>query len=179
MLTKIKYFLLLKKKELCQQNGENEKLVEFKMNHIIDCYINNRITPKLRIDIAPELAKEIIEKKDYQSPYLFLKPYVRFFFIFVAEQISKSLDSFFMILKKLIIFDYLMPYWLEFDKMRSKTDLDLFDEFSGFKKTDLARNSASKTDSAKSADDLFDNEKEVAKWRQNQYIRALKAKLVS
>ena len=44
-----------------------------KMNHIIDCYINNRILPKIRIDITKELADEILYQKDYLSPYLFLE----------------------------------------------------------------------------------------------------------
>jgi hypothetical protein len=77
-----------------------------------------------------------------------------------------------------------MPYWLEFDQMRSKKDLELFDEFSGFKKMkDMVKSSSASGgksgDSTKSNDDLFDDETEVAKWRQNQYIRALKAKLAS
>jgi len=49
------------------------------MNHIVDTYINNRILPRIRIDISDELAKEILYQKDYLSPYLFLEAYVGVF----------------------------------------------------------------------------------------------------
>ena len=48
------------------------------MEHICECYINNRILPKIRIDISDELAEEILYEKDYLSPYLFLEAYVKF-----------------------------------------------------------------------------------------------------
>ncbi len=60
-------------KDLCQKNPDDERAIIFKMNHIIDCYINNRILPKIRIDITKELADEILYQKDYLSPYLFLE----------------------------------------------------------------------------------------------------------
>jgi hypothetical protein len=58
---------------LCQRNPDDERSIIFKMNHIIDCYINNRILPKIRIDISKELAEEILYQKDYLSPYLFMQ----------------------------------------------------------------------------------------------------------
>lgn len=60
-------------KDLCQKNSDDERAIIFKMNHIIDCYVNNRILPKIRIDITKELADEILYQKDYLSPYLFLE----------------------------------------------------------------------------------------------------------
>lgn len=65
-------------KDLCQKNSEDERSIIFKMNHIIDCFINNRILPKIRIDITSELANEILYQKDYLSPYLFLESSVNF-----------------------------------------------------------------------------------------------------
>ena len=99
-----------------------------------------------------------------------------------------------------------MPYWIEFNQMRSKKDLELFDEFSSFKKMKVGNISyfycgssflkanksknifssfkkdfknVKRADSARGSDDIFSSEKESAKWRQNQYIKALKAKLAS
>lgn len=39
----------------------------------------------------------------------------------------------YILLFKLIVFNLLMPYWFEFNQMRSAKDLELFDEFSSFK----------------------------------------------
>ena len=33
-----------------------------------------------------------------------------------------------------MVFDALMPHWVEFNQMRTGKDLELFDEFSSFKK---------------------------------------------
>lgn len=67
-------------KDKHQNNIKNEldREILFKMNHIVDCYIQNRILPKIRIDISEELAQDILYQKDYLSPYLFLEAYVRF-----------------------------------------------------------------------------------------------------
>ena len=59
-------------------NNDLDREILFKMNHIIDCYIQNRVLPKIRIDISEELAHDILYQKDYLSPYLFLEAYVSF-----------------------------------------------------------------------------------------------------
>ena len=58
---------------MCQKKPEDDRAILFKMKHIIECFIDNRIPPKLRIDIPQEVANKIIEQKDYVSPYLFLE----------------------------------------------------------------------------------------------------------
>lgn len=63
-------------KDMYQRNPECEKTIIQKMKHIIDCFINNRIPPRIRIDITEELSEKIKEQKDYLSPYLFLDAYV-------------------------------------------------------------------------------------------------------
>lgn len=65
-------------KDMYQRNPECEKTIIQKMKHIIDCFINNRIPPKIRIDIPENLSEVILEHKDYLSPYLFLDAYVKF-----------------------------------------------------------------------------------------------------
>lgn len=59
-----------------QRRGESDKDLISKAKHIIGCFINSRIPPYLRIDIPVEIANQILEQKDYASPYLFLKAYV-------------------------------------------------------------------------------------------------------
>ncbi len=58
---------------MCQKKPDDDRAILFKMKHIIECFIDNRIPPKLRIDIPQEVANKIIEQKDYVSPYLFLE----------------------------------------------------------------------------------------------------------
>ena len=64
-------------KEMCQKSPGDERAILFKMNHIIDCFIDNRIPPKIRISISDDMAENLLEQKDYLSPYLFLDAYVR------------------------------------------------------------------------------------------------------
>jgi hypothetical protein len=61
---------------MCQKIPQDERAIIFKMNHIIDCFIDNRIPPKIRISISDFMAENIMEQKDYLSPYLFLDAYV-------------------------------------------------------------------------------------------------------
>ena len=63
---------------MCQKKPDDERAILFKMKHIIECFIDNRIPPKLRIDIPQEIANKIIDQKDYVSPYLFLEANVRY-----------------------------------------------------------------------------------------------------
>lgn len=65
---------------MCQKTPENERAIINKMKHILDTYICNRIPPKIRIDIPEQVADNIIEQKDYASPYLFLDANVGFNF---------------------------------------------------------------------------------------------------
>ncbi|RNA26889.1 regulator of G- signaling 22 [Brachionus plicatilis] len=140
-------------KDMYQRNPENERPIIQKMKHVIDCFINNRIPPRTRIDIPEQLAESIIEQKDYLSPYLFLDAY-------------------------LIVFNYLMPYWIEFNHIRSGKELELFDEFSSFKKLkEYGPSSARRVSSATSQEDSS-NEDQNNKWRYNQYIKALKTQLI-
>lgn len=61
---------------MCQKRAENDKEIVAKSKHIIDCFIKSRIPPHLRIDIPVEVANQILDQKDFASPYLFLKAYV-------------------------------------------------------------------------------------------------------
>lgn len=69
-----KFIMILK--ELCQQKPDDIRSIIFKMNHIIECFIQNRIPPKIRISIPEAMAQQVLEQKDYLSPYLFLDAYV-------------------------------------------------------------------------------------------------------
>jgi len=70
-----------KEKHQNNSNNQNGRDILNKMEHIVECYINNRILPKIRIDISEELATEILYEKDYLSPYLFLEAYVSYILI--------------------------------------------------------------------------------------------------
>ncbi|CAF0779308.1 unnamed protein product [Brachionus calyciflorus] len=140
-------------KDMYQKNPENERPIIQKMKHIIDCFISNRIPPKTRIDIPEQLVENILDQKDYLSPYLFLNA-------------------------NLIIFNALMPYWIEFNQIRSGKELELFDEFSSFKKMKDYRPNSSKRVMSASSQDESSNEDQTTKWRYNQYIKALKTQLV-
>jgi hypothetical protein len=72
-------------KKFCQKNDtleQNERQIISKMNHIIETFISNRINPPIRIDINNEMARDIIEKSDYLSPYLFLEANVTIYILF-------------------------------------------------------------------------------------------------
>lgn len=144
-------------KEIHQKNSKNDLDTEIlnKMSHIVESYINNSILPKLRIDISQELAEEVLYEKDYVSPYLFLEAY-------------------------LIIFNILMPYWVEFNQMRSSKDLELFDELSSFKKikNEQIPNGRPRTSSIGARDHHDIHDQNSVKWRYNQYVKALKTQLV-
>ena len=77
---------------MCQKSPENEKDIIFKTNHIIDCFINNRLLPRVRIDIPDELACYIVDQKDYTSPYLFLDSSVNQTFIMMSNKIVSLYD---------------------------------------------------------------------------------------
>jgi hypothetical protein len=55
-----------------------------------------------------------------------------------------------------------MPYWVEFNKMRSGKDMDLFDDFNTFKKMkDYRSSSAKRPTSAANNDDLTNDDQSV------------------
>jgi hypothetical protein len=58
-----------------------------KVKHIVNYFIDHRIPPKIRIDIDDEVAKRILDQKEYISPYLFLEANVIIFLIFLIELI--------------------------------------------------------------------------------------------
>lgn len=63
---------------MCQKSTNDERSIIHKMKHIVDSFINNRIPPKTRIDIPDNITENIIDQKDYLSPYLFLNANVNF-----------------------------------------------------------------------------------------------------
>lgn len=65
---------------MCQRKAENDKEIISKSRHIIECFIKSRVPPHLRIDIPIEVANQILEQRDFASPYLFLKAYVKILF---------------------------------------------------------------------------------------------------
>lgn len=148
------HFLIqvLEYKELCQKTPTDDQAKLAKVKHITNFFIDHKIPPKLRVDISPDVANRINEQKDFISPYLFLEA-------------------------NLNIFDFLMPYWIEFNKIRSGKDLDLFNDFSSFKTNKDFRPKSAKRSTSTVNDDLNSDDQSI-KWRYNQYIKALKTQLV-
>ncbi|NXD92604.1 RGS22 protein, partial [Chaetorhynchus papuensis] len=87
-----------KYKDLCHSHCA-DAMVQKKITTIIDCFINSAIPPALQIDIPPEQAKKIVERRKELGPYIFRE-----------AQMS--------------IFALLFKFWPEFRKFQSNTDSD-------------------------------------------------------
>uniref|UniRef100_A0A8C3RF51 Regulator of G protein signaling 22 n=1 Tax=Cyanoderma ruficeps TaxID=181631 RepID=A0A8C3RF51_9PASS len=87
-----------KYKDLCHSHC-GDAIVQKKITAIIDCFINSAIPPALQIDIPPEQAKKIVERRRELGPYIFRE-----------AQMS--------------IFALLFKFWPEFCKFQSNTDSD-------------------------------------------------------
>ncbi|CAJ0921059.1 unnamed protein product [Ranitomeya imitator] len=59
-----------KYKELCHSHCD-ESTIQNKITAIINCFINSSIPPALQIDIPPEQAEKIIERRRDLGPYVF------------------------------------------------------------------------------------------------------------
>ncbi|XP_067365731.1 regulator of G-protein signaling 22 [Channa argus] len=57
-------------KDLCHSHSE-EATIQNKISTIINCFINSSMPPALQIDIPPEQAQHILEKRDMLGPYIF------------------------------------------------------------------------------------------------------------
>ncbi|XP_053852109.1 regulator of G-protein signaling 22 isoform X1 [Vidua macroura] len=87
-----------KYKDLCHSHCA-DAMVQKKITAIIDCFINSAIPPALQIDIPPEQAKKIVERRKELGPYIFRE-----------AQMS--------------IFALLFKFWPEFCKFQSNPDRD-------------------------------------------------------
>ncbi|XP_066190229.1 regulator of G-protein signaling 22 [Sylvia atricapilla] len=87
-----------KYKDLCHSHC-GDAIVQKKITAIIDCFINSAIPPALQIDIPPEQAKKIVERRRELGPYIFREA-------------------------QMTIFALLFKFWPEFCKFQSNTDSD-------------------------------------------------------
>ncbi|KAF4798072.1 regulator of G-protein signaling 22 [Turdus rufiventris] len=85
-----------KYKDLCHSHCA-DAIIQKKITAIIDCFINSAIPPALQIDIPPEQAKKIVERRKELGPYIFRE-----------AQMS--------------IFALLFKFWPEFCKLQSNPD---------------------------------------------------------
>ncbi|XP_073535721.1 regulator of G-protein signaling 22 isoform X2 [Phyllobates terribilis] len=83
-----------KYKELCHSHCD-ESTIQNKITAIINCFINSSIPPALQIDIPPEQAEKIIERRRDLGPYVFRE----------AE---------------MTIFSILFKFWPEFCEFRNR-----------------------------------------------------------
>ncbi|KAM6995362.1 regulator of G-protein signaling 22 [Tautogolabrus adspersus] len=80
-------------KDLCHSHSE-EATIQQKISTIISCFINSSMPPALQIDIPPEQAQLILEKRHELGPYIFRE-----------AQMS--------------VFSELLKYWPEFKELSS------------------------------------------------------------
>ncbi|VDI80829.1 Hypothetical predicted protein, partial [Mytilus galloprovincialis] len=57
-------------KELYHVHSD-ESLIQEKVAVIISCFIDSQIPPNIQIDISPDMAEKIVERKYERTPYLF------------------------------------------------------------------------------------------------------------
>ncbi|XP_039973283.1 regulator of G-protein signaling 22 [Xiphias gladius] len=57
-------------KDLCHSHSD-EATIQQKISTIINCFINSSMPPTLQIDIPPEQAQDILEKRHKLGPYIF------------------------------------------------------------------------------------------------------------
>ncbi|CAH2285664.1 regulator of G- signaling 22 [Pelobates cultripes] len=80
-------------KELCHSHCD-ESIIQNKITAIINCFINSSIPPALQIDIPPEQAEKILERRRDLGPYVFREA-------------------------QMTIFSIMFKYWPEFCEFRS------------------------------------------------------------
>ncbi|XP_029359585.1 regulator of G-protein signaling 22 [Echeneis naucrates] len=80
-------------KDLCHSHSD-EATIQHKISTIINCFINSSMPPSLQIDIPPEQAQHILEKRHDLGPYIFRE-----------AQIS--------------VFSELLKFWPEFQELSS------------------------------------------------------------
>ncbi|KAM7382430.1 hypothetical protein PAMP_002158 [Pampus punctatissimus] len=79
-------------KDLCHSHSD-EATIQRKISTIINCFINSSMPPSLQIDIPPEQAQHILEKRHELGPYIFRE-----------AQMS--------------VFSELLKFWPEFQELR-------------------------------------------------------------
>ncbi|XP_070768626.1 regulator of G-protein signaling 22 [Enoplosus armatus] len=80
-------------KDLCHSHSD-EATIQQKISTIINCFIHSSMPPALQIDIPPEQAQHILEKRNELGPYIFRE-----------AQMS--------------VFSELLKFWPEFQELRS------------------------------------------------------------
>ncbi|XP_074539818.1 regulator of G-protein signaling 22 isoform X2 [Halichoeres trimaculatus] len=80
-------------KDLCHSHSD-EAIIQQKISTIISCFINSSMPPALQIDIPPEQAQHILDKRHELGPYIFRE-----------AQMS--------------VFSELLKYWPEFQELSS------------------------------------------------------------
>ncbi|XP_030638967.1 regulator of G-protein signaling 22 [Chanos chanos] len=83
-------------KDLCHSHCD-EATVQQKVTTIINCFINSSIPPALQIDIPPEQARQILERRKELGPYIFREA-------------------------QLSVFSELLKLWPEFVEFRNSVD---------------------------------------------------------
>ncbi|XP_044150762.1 regulator of G-protein signaling 22 [Bufo gargarizans] len=83
-----------KYKELCHSHCD-ESTIQNKITAIINCFINSSIPPALQIDIPPEQAEKIIERRRDLGPYVFREA-------------------------QMTVFSIMFKYWPDFCEFRSR-----------------------------------------------------------
>uniref|UniRef100_A0A3Q4BRT5 RGS domain-containing protein n=1 Tax=Mola mola TaxID=94237 RepID=A0A3Q4BRT5_MOLML len=90
-------------KDLCHSHSD-EVTIQQKISTIINCFISSSMPPTVQIDIPPEQARRIVEKRREPDPYIFRE-----------AQMS--------------VFGELLRFWPEFQQLRSNVGLlDVFEK---------------------------------------------------
>uniref|UniRef100_A0A665TDS1 RGS domain-containing protein n=1 Tax=Echeneis naucrates TaxID=173247 RepID=A0A665TDS1_ECHNA len=85
-------------KDLCHSHSD-EATIQHKISTIINCFINSSMPPSLQIDIPPEQAQHILEKRHDLGPYIFREAQV-------------------------VLFSELLKFWPEFQELSSSVQED-------------------------------------------------------
>ncbi|KAJ4920906.1 hypothetical protein JOQ06_014253, partial [Pogonophryne albipinna] len=81
-------------KDLCHSHSD-EATIQQKISTIINCFINSSMPPALQIDIPPEQAQHILERRQQLGPYIF-------------REAQRS------------VFSALLKFWPEFQELSSR-----------------------------------------------------------
>ncbi|XP_026149614.1 regulator of G-protein signaling 22 isoform X3 [Mastacembelus armatus] len=81
-------------KDLCHSHSD-EATIQQKISTIISCFINSSMPPALQIDIPPEQAQHILEKRHKLGPYIFREA-------------------------QMLVFSELLKFWPEFQDLSSR-----------------------------------------------------------
>lgn len=68
--------------DLCHSHSD-EATIQQKISTIINCFINSSMPPALQIDIPPEQAQHILDKRRELGPYIFREAQVLSVFVCV------------------------------------------------------------------------------------------------